>query len=268
MSPDPKPPVRPVDPRRPAVILLVDDLFFRARLEDAVRQAGGQPVMTENTEGFLRAMDTTLPVLALVDLHIAAQWDEAFRLCRLRPHTRAVPLYGFGRHTDVDTLTRARAAGADQAWARSRLVQELPALLTSRIDPPRPMPAGGEEALPPLAQQGIALFNRRQFHAQHEAFEDAWNQETRTVRELYQGLLQVGLAFLQLEARNPAGAYKMFGRGIPRLRPLPSVVQGVCVGRFVDESLAVFARLADLRVEEDWRHLVQALPRIHIAEPA
>lgn len=249
--------------RPPAVVLFVDDIFFSARLADAVTGSGGRPVIAEQKEAFLQAMDSTLPVLALLDLHAASDWEAGIRNCRLRPHTRAIPIYGFGRHTDVAVLARARSAGADHAWARSRLMQELPALLATHIHPPRLMPEGGEGPLPPLVQAGIALFNQREFHAQHEAFEDAWRQETRPVRDLYQGLLQVGLAFLQIEARNQAGAIKMFGRGIPRLRPLPAVVQGVCVGRLVEASLDVFDSLLSVQTAEDWICLARTLPRIH-----
>ena len=47
--------------------------------------------------------------------------------------------------------------------------------------------------------------------------ERAWMAESRPIRDLYQGVLQVGLAFLQIEQGNWAGALKMFRRGLPRL---------------------------------------------------
>ena len=253
-------------PSQPAIILLVEDLFFSPRLADAVALSKGNPVTTSDTETFLQAMDTRLPVLALVDLNVDSDWAEAIRRCKLRPHTKAVPIIGFGQHTDVETLTRAKTAGADKAWARSRLVDELPRLRPLHISPTREMPEGGTEPLLPEAQMGIDLFNQRQFHAQHEAFEDAWNAETRPVRNLYQGLLQIGLAFLQIENQNQGGAFKMFGRGIPRLRLLPDVVQGVRVDLFLADALAVFEQLAHVETATTWADLARGLPQIQVTE--
>ena len=254
-----------MDLHRPSVVLFVDDLFFSARLADAVTAEAGIPRLVENLNPFLSAMGSTLPVLALVDLHVNADWAEGVRRCRLTPHTRAIPIYGFGRHTDVDTLKRARSAGADRAWARSRLVEELPRLLATHIHPEVPMPAGSSDPLPARVREGIRLFNDRRYHAQHEAFEDAWNEEPRAVRDMYQGILQVGLAFLQIEARNRSGALKMMGRGLPRLRFLPDVVQGIEVQRLVRESLAVFALLTAEGTPPDWTAMEARFPLIHMA---
>lgn len=253
----------PTSTTQPTVVLFVDDLFFSARLADAVTAHKGTAVTVDTREGFLQAMDASLPVLALVDLHVPADWSGAIRSCKLRPHTRAIPIYGFGQHTDVATLTRAREVGADQAWARSRMMEELPRLLSDHIRPVLPMPEGGEEEMPERVQDGIQLFNERQFHAQHEAFEEAWIQESRPVRDLYQGLLQIGLAFLQIQARNRAGAIKMFGRGIPRLRHLPEVVQGIQVQRLVTEALLIFEQLTPDPDEATWQRLCASLPYIH-----
>ncbi len=247
---------------RPAVVLFVDDLFFSARLADAITAQKGTAVTVDTREAFLQAMDASLPVLALVDLHVSADWASAIQSCKLRPHTRSIPIYGFGQHTDVPTLTRARESGADQAWARSRMMEELPRLLANHIRPAPLMPEGGEEAMPELVREGIRLFNNQQFHAQHEAFEEAWIQEARPVRDLYQGLLQVGLAFYQIQARNRAGAIKMFGRGIPRLRNLPVVVQGIQVQRFVTEALTIFEQLTPDPDVETWDRLFSCLPLI------
>ena len=254
-------------PFPPAVVLCIEDLLFSERMADAVRHLGGAPVAAGSNKAFLRAIDQSLPVLALLDLHIDMNWEAAIQTVRLRPHTRAVPIYGFGRHTEPELLARARRAGADHAWARSRIVEELPELLERHINPPLVMPDGGLDPLSPDAAEGVRLFNARRYHAQHEAFEDAWNAEQRPVREMYQGILQIGLAFLQLQNHNRPGVIKMFGRGVPRLRPLPDVVQGVQIRRFLSESLQVFQALSDAGKEPDWSSLERDLPAVHVTEP-
>ena len=255
-------------PFPPAVVLCIEDLLFSERMADAVRHLGGTPVAADSKKAFLRAMDQSLPVLALLDLHIDMNWEAAIRTLRLRPHTRAVPVYGFGRHTEPALLARARRAGADHAWARSRIVEELPELLHRHINPPLVMPDGCLAPLSADAAEGVRLFNARRYHAQHEAFEDAWNAEPRPVREMYQGILQIGLAFLQLQNRNRPGVVKMFGRGVPRLRSLPDVVQGVQIRRFLNESLQVFQALSDAGKDPDWSRLERDLPSVHVTEPS
>ena len=253
-------------PLKPAVVLCMDDLLFSERMSDAVRHIGGEPVVTASRKGFLRAMDYSLPVLALLDLHVEMDWEAAIQTIRLRPHTRSVPIVGFGRHTEPKLLAQARSAGADHAWARSRIVEELPDVLHLHIHPPLIMPEGGQDPLPADAAEGVRLFNARRYHAQHEAFENAWNAESRPVREMYQGILQVGLAFLQLQHRNMPGCIKMFGRGVPRLRPLPEVVQGIQVRRFLTDALLVFSELSKSGKNPDWNRLERNIPGIHTVE--
>ena len=73
----------------------------------------------------------------------------------------------------------------------------------------------------PLVLQGVEEFNRGEFLAQHETLETAWRAETRRVRGLYQGILQVGLACYQIE------------RGLRRLRSVAPECQGIDVARLV-----------------------------------
>ena len=76
--------------------------------------------------------------------------------------------------------------------------------------------------------------------------EEAWMEEKRPIRDMYQGILQVGLAFYQIEQGSWAGAMKMFGRGLPKLRQLPDVCQGVMIGEFRRQADTVRAEIARL----------------------
>ena len=57
---------------------------------------------------------------------------------------------------------------------------------------------------PPPAQllEGIAQFNRGELFEQHETLELLWRAERRDVRHLYQGILQIGVAFHHLRRLN------------------------------------------------------------------
>jgi predicted metal-dependent hydrolase len=74
------------------------------------------------------------------------------------------------------------------------------------------MPICGESP-PALLLEGIAQFNRGEYFEQHETLELLWRTERRDVRRLYQGILQIGVAFHHLRRANHHGTVCMLGRG-------------------------------------------------------
>ena len=260
-----------IDPKQqpthaaPAVVCLEADLFFAARLGDVIRACGGQPVLAETPDEFVAAVDRYFPVLALVDLNTPGEWELAIRRCKLRPHTAQTPLYAFGSHVEVDTLKRARQAGADHAWARSKMMEELVAVVQRHVQPPVTYPDGWDAPLSDLARQGIEEFNGGEYFEQHESLEKAWLAEPRPIREMYQGILQIGVAFLQIERGNWAGAIKLLRRGLPRLRTLPPVCQGLDIASFRAAAEAVHAELLALGAERIGEFDRGRLPRIEAA---
>lgn len=223
---------------RPPVMALVVDLFFATRIADIVRRQGGDPVLV-GSAGEFRAGLERWPVLILVDLHALPedQWSLEVRRAKALPQSRIIPIYGFGSHVDTNTLKAARQAGCDHVWARSRFVQELPRLVANHINPPPSYPEGWDDLPSEQLLQGIALFNAGQFYRQHDVLEQLWMEDPRPVRDLYQGILQVGVAFHHSEQGNYRGSVKMLRRGLLRLRSLPPVCQAVDV-----ESLRRAAR--------------------------
>ena len=231
---------------QPAVVCLIPDLFFATRFEDVIRRQGGRPVLVDHADEFVAAVDRENPVLALLDLDAPGDWAQAIRRCKLRPHTAAIPVVAFGSHVNTDALVQARRAGADHAWARSKMMEELPQLVARHLQPPIEFPEGWDTPLGELARHGIVEFNRGEYFEQHELLEQAWLEEARPVREMYQGILQVGVAFLQIQRNNWAGAIKMFRRGLPRLRTLPPVCQGVRIAEFRSAAEAIHQEIAGL----------------------
>ncbi len=92
------------------------------------------------------------------------------------------------------------------------------------------------DTLSPLVLQGIEEFNRGEFFEQHESLEAAWRAEPRPVRELYQGILQVGVACYQIERGNLRGALKMFERGLRRLRQFTPECLSIDVSRLIADA--------------------------------
>ncbi|MBX3053312.1 MAG: DUF309 domain-containing protein [Caldilineaceae bacterium] len=233
----------------PAVVVLADDLFFVTRLMDVIRGVGARPVVVDEAGALVAAVDLHFPVLVLLDLKTPGDWETAIQRCKLTPHNRQIPIYAFGSHVDTETLRRARKAGADHAWARSKMMEELVAVVQRYVHPPARDVDGCGDPLSRAAVAGLLEFNRREFFEQHEYLELAWNEERRPVREMYQGILQVGVAFLQIERGNWRGALKMFRRGLPRLRELPGDCQGVDVAGLRAAAEEIHAEITALGSE-------------------
>jgi predicted metal-dependent hydrolase len=112
---------------------------------------------------------------------------------------------------------------------------------------------------PPPAQllEGIAQFNRGEFFEQHETLELLWRAEPRNIRYLYQGILQIGVAFYQLRRLNHHGTVYLLTRGPRYLAPFTPTCQRVDVQALMDDAAAALAeveRLGPLRLAEfDWR---------------
>ncbi|MCY3707342.1 MAG: DUF309 domain-containing protein [Caldilineaceae bacterium] len=252
---------------RPAVVVLEPDLFFSIRLEDVVRSAGGEPVTIVNADQFVAAVERFFPVLALLDLKTPGDWESAVRQCKVKPHTRLTPIYAFGSHVDVETLRRAREAGADHAWARSRMMEQLVEVVSRHIVPPVRYLEGCDDPPSRAAVAGLLAFNQGRYFDQHEYLELAWNEETRPVRDLYQGILQVGVAFLQIERGNRRGALKMFRRGLPKLRGLAELCQGINVGAFRTRAEQIHRELSALDPEQPVEAAGISFPDVEFGNP-
>lgn len=251
----------------PIVVCLIPDLFFATRFVDVIAAMGGQPVMVETPEAFITAMDRYFPVLALLDLNTPGEWADAIRRCKQRPHTSQIPIFAFGSHVDVETLKSARQAGADHAWARSRMMDELPAVVARHVDPPLRALAGCDGGLSEQALLGVEAFNQRDYFEQHEYFEAAWLAEARPVREVYQGILQIGVAFLQIERANWAGAVKIFRRGLPRLRALPPYCLGIDIVAFRRAAEAIHLEITQLGSKRMGEFDQRKFPIIEMVDP-
>jgi uncharacterized protein len=113
-----------------------------------------------------------------------------------------------------------------------------------------------DEPPPPLLLEGIAQFNRGEFFEQHETLERLWRAETRNIRYLYQGILQIGVAFHHLRKQNHHGTVYMLTRGQNYLAPFAPRCQRVDVQALLDAAAAALREVnrlgADRLAEFDW----------------
>lgn len=138
------------------------------------------------------------------------------------------------------------------------------------VGKPRPGASDCEGDLHLKAEEGIALFNARQYWKAHEALEEAWLEETGQVRHLYQGILQVGVAYLHVQRRNFRGALKMYRRSQRWLAPFPNVCRGILVGQLkaeLEEVIREVKRLGPDRLDEFDLSLLKPVPRQTTPQP-
>jgi len=85
-------------------------------------------------------------------------------------------------------------------------------------------PASWPAQLPGAFYRAVQEFNRGEYYRCHETLEAIWIPETGTVRELYQGALQISVGCFHLTQRaNRRGAISLLERGARRLDRAVSV---------------------------------------------
>ena len=111
------------------VLVVISDLLFRSKIDDAARRAGVPLRIAKSVEQLDRHLASATPAVMLMDLEMEGL-DTAAMLARLRaaPAGATVPVIGFAGHTNVAVIHAARADGV-QVMARSAFVAQLPAMI-------------------------------------------------------------------------------------------------------------------------------------------
>ncbi len=116
---------------------------------------------------------------------------------------------------------------------------------------------------PALLATAVEQFNRGEYFAQHETLEVLWRAEPGPVRRLYQGILQVGVAFHHLRRGNYHGTMVMLARGLANLRAFEPVTLGVDIARLVSDTERAYAAVAALGATHRWSFDWALAPRVH-----
>ncbi len=133
--------------------------------------------------------------------------------------------------------------------------------------PPREGATGGlPGAVPQLVLRGIEEFNAGEFYECHEYLEEAWMQEPRRVRFLYQGILQVGVGFYHLKNGNWRGATGLIRNGTVRLKEFEPESLGIDVASLVRESEACLRKLEALGRERVREFDVTRIPKVSFTD--
>jgi uncharacterized protein len=93
--------------------------------------------------------------------------------------------------------------------------------------------------LHPEALHGLRLFNAGEYFEAHEALENAWREERGPIRNVYRGILQIGVGYYHILRGNYTGARKMFQRCRQWLDPFPSDCRGINIDGLRRDFMAV-----------------------------
>lgn len=275
----------------PLIVAFVDDLMTLTRIENVGSHLGcrvtsvGKASMLapgadssvperpgEPVHGPLAAMMDTLtdwgPALLIFDMgNKAIPWRKWLAVLKSSPATRRIPVVCFGPHVDKAALAEAAAllTESDAVLPRSKFFSAMPDVLTDlmKVSDRKTVEAACRQPLSYNALLGLEAFNRAQFFEAHELLEDAWNEEQNAGRELYRAVLQVAVAYLQIERRNYRGAAKMFLRARQWLRPLPDSCRGIDIAQLRIDAENVRSQMIQLGPDGLADFDIGALPPVH-----
>lgn len=238
-----------------AILVFITDLNSYVRIESAAEITGFEVHQVESAEAFgppdveslgrqfaeplagrkyqlIETITQIQPRLMIFDLsNQAIPWEAWIQVITSVPATRRIPVLCFGSHVDVETLKKARQAGATLVVPRSKFFRDLPELIQklALVDNTEEIGKGCKEELSPEARKGLEEFNRGDYFQAHESLEFAWNADSSLARELYRAVLQVAVAYYQIVQHNYNGALKMFLRVRQWIEPLPDSCRGINV---------------------------------------
>lgn len=198
------------------------------------------------------------PGLLIFDLdNEQIPWQKWIATLKSSPATRRIPILGISLQENGERWERGKSAGTDHLLPTSQLAtlpQLIPQLARTSNKPA--ILTACAEPLPDLAWQGIHLFNQGHYFEAHEELEQAWMADRGAGRDLYRAILQIAVAYLQIQRQNYNGAVKMLLRVHQWIQPLPDICRGVNIDQLRQDVDRVYATLIELGAEQitrfDW----------------
>lgn len=117
------------------VIALVEDPFWRTKIDTAVKSVGASTVFLSDAAGAAAAIDPGAPVIVVVDLALKASPFDAIAALKKAPATAAVPVVGYFDLARKDLKEKALAAGFDEVLARSSFAERFADLVLKYLLP-------------------------------------------------------------------------------------------------------------------------------------
>ncbi len=131
-----------------SVLVLTDDLFWRSKIEHAVRSAQREVEFAADPAALAECADPAKHCLILVDLALRKPPFEAVEALKKDAARAAIPVVGYYEHVRKDLKQRAEASGFDQVLLRSTFAEKLADLVFAYALPGAARVAPDEPELP------------------------------------------------------------------------------------------------------------------------
>lgn len=242
------------------IIALVEDDRLRQPIAVLAEQLNAEISWSVKLRGVVARMVEMRPLVLLVDLAgDVERWQMIVRALKSNPATRRLGVIGFADGLTDELRIQAEAVLVDDIFeANDRPQGGLLTTLESRVTTyarradqalQAELVAPCQQPMPRLVYQGLAEFNRGNYYEAHEDLEHAWVAEVHVVRNLYQGILQAGVAYFQIQRGNYWGAIKMFLRAFQWLEAMPDTCHGIDVAKLRTDARRVWRVLEQLGPE-------------------
>ncbi len=210
-----------------------------------------QIVEISSNRGFMNTLIETRAAMIVIDGQ-HRHWRDFVTASNSSAATRRIPIILVS--DSEKTRAEATRAGADITLSFNEFERNCSRLVTDFARIPEAkmlhqLDCECQENLPPLAVKGLQEFNRGNYYRQHDMFEEQWVNTSGPVRDLYRAVLQVGVAYYQIENGNYLGAIKMLQRSVQWLHIMPDHCQGIDVEQLRRDSYAARAELERLGPE-------------------
>ena len=211
----------------------------------------GEPLQGQAADQFAAIVEAQ-PVLMIFDLDDDSfNWKRWLSLLQSSPATRRMPIIAFADRPETYAEESPVSRGVAQLFQTEQLRLELSGVVqrfAKAIDY-QAIEEACQEPLSALGLKGLHLFNEGEYFESHELLEDAWNEDQGAGRELYRAVLQIAVAYLQIERGNYNGAVKMMLRVKQWIDPLPDRCRGINIAKLREDADAVHAELITLGKE-------------------
>ncbi len=107
------------------VLVLTDDLFWRTKIDHALKSSQTPGVFLESPADLEKSADPTRVGLVLVDLALKKDPIPAITALKKAPKTRNIFVVGYCEHMRKDLIEKGQKAGCDQVLPRSTFSQKL-----------------------------------------------------------------------------------------------------------------------------------------------
>ena len=117
------------------VIALVEDPFWRSKIDNAVRSVGATTVFLSDPAEAAGVIEPGAPVIIVVDLALKTPPFEAIAILKKAKATSSIPVVGYFDMARKDLKEKALAAGFDEVLARSSFAERFADLVLKYLLP-------------------------------------------------------------------------------------------------------------------------------------